>query len=56
MDVLSSHLSVLRGQFSRMTDLCRGKNARYAMSDIVMTAFSVFFFQSILSVAPTSDE
>lgn len=29
-----------------MTDLRRGKNHQYSMSDIVMSAFSVFFFQS----------
>ena len=46
MDSLTPHLEVLRDQFSRLSDLRRGRNVQYSMSDIALTAFSVFFFQS----------
>jgi len=46
MDQLTPHLAVLAEQFSRLSDLRQGKNSQYSMSDIALTAFSVFFFQS----------
>jgi len=46
VDSVTPHLRVLRDQFSRLSDLRRGRNIQYSMSDITLTAFSVFFFQS----------
>ena len=46
MERLDSLIATMRGVCAGLPDKRRGRNVHYAMADIGMAAFSVFFMQS----------